>query len=471
MADKTLMLDYHNSLLKSLAKLCTNSSSELTDFVIKCPDTDSQHPMEVELPTHKLLLVARSKYFEALIRQEPKTTQANLTYEVCDVKIILENLIDFTDDLAKLEFGQTLRLLEITDFLQMESLTKVFEEQISNQLTKENIYDIVNYTENFHVPNLNAKCCIFVKENITVLDLKSFSKTWLKQLTSSPMAYAKDNYGRLVSLNESETLLVTALEDVDPKEDWNISLLTKRRIHMSLLRMTHKPITEEDRKLIQRYPLPKGEENLESCENYPDLLLGNSQIYSSDREFGEAPNVRNFSREYSVRGNFRKIGVKTRLWDNRLIIQGLRIELENGDIETLGMDASDTRSVTELVVPEGQHIKEVFLRSGWYIDEIAFKTNEGIILGPVGGQGGNQRPQTAPRRLLEGSCAYYLDGISCKIVHTDTCTYENETNAQPCIVKVRFSYIGIPLIPQPFKTLSERSLYYNSDSSDVSGDW
>jgi len=432
--------------------------------------TDSQEQMKIELPTYKLLLVARSKYFEALIRQEPKTTQANLDYEVCDVKIILENLIDISEELSKLEIGQVLRLLEIADFLQMESLTKVFEGQISNQLTKENIYDIVNFSENFHTPNLNLKCCVFAKENITVLDLKPFSKTWLKQLISSLIVYAKDNYGRLLALNESETLLVKALEGVDDKEDWNVSLLTRRRIHMYLSRTVDEPMTEEDKRLMQKYPLPKEEETLIICANYPDLLLGNRQIYSSDREFGEAPNVRNFSGEFSVRGNFRKIGVKTRLWDNRLIIQGLRIELENGDVETLGMEASDTRSVTELVVPEGQHIKEVFLRSGWYIDEIAFKTNEGLILGPVGGQGGSKRPQTAPKRLLEGSCAYYLDGISCKIVHTDTSTYENETNAQPCMVKVRFSYIGIPLIPQPFKTLSEGSLSYHSDSSDISGD-
>ena len=469
MADKTSAVDYQKSLLKSLAKLCIRSSSELTDFVVKCPDTDSPDQKKIELPTYKLLLVGRSKYFEALIRQEPKTTQAHLDYEASDVKIILENLIEISEDLTKLEIDQVLRLLEITDFLQMESLTKVFEKQISDQLTKENIHDIANSTENFHVPNLNAKCCIFVKEHITDLDLKAFSKTWLKQLTSSPMVYAKDKYGHLLALNESETLFVIALEKVDSKEDWNVSLLTRRRIHMFLSRMADDSITEEYKNVLQKYPLPKGEENLESFENYPDLLLGNHQIYSSDVTYGKATNVRDFSRELSVRGNFRKIGVKTRLWDNRLIIQGLKIELENGDIKTLGMDVSDTRNVTELVVPQGQHIKDVFLKSGWYIDEISFETNEGVVLGPVGGQGGGPRLQITPRRLLAGSLAYYLDEISCKVVHTDTSTFETENDAQPCIALVRFSYVGIPLIPKPFKTLSET--LYHSDSSEISGDW
>ena len=68
-----LALDYQTSLLKSLTSILSNSSEGLTDFIVKCPDGDSQDKKTIELRTYKLLLVARSKYFEALIRQEPET--------------------------------------------------------------------------------------------------------------------------------------------------------------------------------------------------------------------------------------------------------------------------------------------------------------------------------------------------------------------------------------------------------------
>ena len=117
------------------------------------------------------------------------------------MKNILDNLIEIIpEDLAKLDMVQILKLLEVTDFLQIEGLTEVFEDQIPNQITKENIHDIVNVTENLHVPNTHSRCNIFVKENIIELDLKLFSRTWLKQLTSLPMVNAIDKYGRIVYL-------------------------------------------------------------------------------------------------------------------------------------------------------------------------------------------------------------------------------------------------------------------------------
>ena len=86
-----------------------------------------------------------------------------------------------------------------------------------------------------------------------------------------------------------------------------------------------------------------------------------------------------------VKGPFRKIGIKSRIWagDTR-IIQGLKFELVDGTVEAYGMDVTDNANVDELVVPEGQHIKDVILRSGWYIDQIGFTTNEHVQLGPIG---------------------------------------------------------------------------------------
>ena len=89
--------------------------------------------------------------------------------------------------------------------------------------------------------------------------------------------------------------------------------------------------------------------------------------------------------DWFIKGPFRKIGIKSRIWagDTR-IIQGLKFELVDGTIRAFGMDTSDSANVENLVVPEGQHIKDVILRSGWYIDQIGFRTNEHVQLGPIG---------------------------------------------------------------------------------------
>ena len=180
-----LALHYRTFLLKSLADILSNSSEELTDFIVKCPDNTSQNQTTSELRTFKLLLVARSKYFEALTRQEPETKVTNLEYDANDVKIILDNLVDMSEDLLKLEVSELLRLLEIADFLQMDILTKVFEELISRQISKENIYYIVKFTEKFQFPNLNAKCFNFVIVNNQQLDFNLFSNSWLFRLADS----------------------------------------------------------------------------------------------------------------------------------------------------------------------------------------------------------------------------------------------------------------------------------------------
>ena len=114
-------------------------------------------------------------------------------------------------------------------------------------------------------------------------------------------------------MNDSETLLVAALVAVDLKEDCNISLLTRRRMHMTLSRISSNLISEETKKkLLLRYPLRRME-NLKTCSNYPELLLGDThkQTFLSDI-FGRLPVVLNLPETQSVTGNFRNVGVKIR---------------------------------------------------------------------------------------------------------------------------------------------------------------
>ena len=97
-------------------------------------------------------------------------------------------------------------------------------------------------------------------------------------------------------------------------------------------------------------------------------------------------------KNWNAIGPFRKITVKTRIWHATRIVEGLILESINGGVDSIGMDDGNedgTELVEELVVPEGQCIKEVKLRYGYYADQIGFVTDQKISLGPVGGMGGN----------------------------------------------------------------------------------
>ena len=99
------------------------------------------------------------------------------------------------------------------------------------------------------------------------------------------------------------------------------------------------------------------------------------------------PHLIQHSEKFIFEGLIRKIGIKTRLWDNRKIVQGFKVQLVDGTEKAIGMTRNDGRNVEEFDIPQGQHIKSVLLRSGWYIDALGFVTNGGMAF-KVGGEGG-----------------------------------------------------------------------------------
>ena len=69
--------------------------------------------------------------------------------------------------------------------------------------------------------------------------------------------------------------------------------------------------------------------------------------------------------KWSVKGVFQKFAIKSRLWDGRHIVQGIKITMADGKEHSYGMDIADKKNTIELEIPNGQHIKNVFLRAGW----------------------------------------------------------------------------------------------------------
>ena len=103
---------YEHSLVVALRWFQANYDN-LADFTIICQN-------EQEFKSHKLLLAVRSKYFEALFRQEPLKTSVKLDYEGKIISTLLGSLVSIKhDDFDQLHLEELLQMLEVVDYLQM----------------------------------------------------------------------------------------------------------------------------------------------------------------------------------------------------------------------------------------------------------------------------------------------------------------------------------------------------------------
>jgi len=135
--------------------------------------------------------------------------------------------------------------------------------------------------------------------------------------------------------------------------------------------------------------------------------------------------------EWEICGDIRAIGIKTRLWDNINVIQGFKVELSDGTQKAVGMELNDSLNVTSFSIDSDDHIDSPFaLRSGWYIDKIGFRTKKGQLLGPIGGEGGEDRSWFIYKS--ENSYLWRIEG------------WTAITQGAPCIYAVRFHYFKIP---------------------------
>ena len=217
---------YEKSLVVSMRGFQVNYDN-LADFTIICRN-------EQEFKSHKLLLAARSKYFEALFRQEPLKTSVKLDYEGKIISTLLASLVSIKhSDFEKLHLEDLLQMLEVLDYLQMADCMIETERILSGKyLNLGNIYDILEFTECFlqNLSVLKEKCGAFVIENWLEIDLKRFSKTWIKTIISQPSCHIKDPHGRLMSILASNVKFAETLHLVYPEENNWFSKKSLRKI-------------------------------------------------------------------------------------------------------------------------------------------------------------------------------------------------------------------------------------------------
>jgi len=261
--------------------------------------------------------------------------------------------------------------------------------------------------------------------------LTQISEEWINASISQTLTNVRVKDGRYLPIEESELKIAEVLFDRDPDKEWNFGQDSRSRIASWLHGMENIirkggqecPTNTSDfdtifndetktRLLMSKYP---------SVGMHPDMslkLVTSAEYGTADDRGGGARSRRaGEGVAWGGSGIIRKVFVKDGIWDGRNVVRWVKFLTDQGTIFGTDPpeDSSDeklahlNRTTTVLEVPENQHISHVILRSGFYIDQIGFVTNEGVTLGPVGGTGGREREGT--RDLSTTQRQLYLWGV------------------------------------------------------------
>ena len=189
-----------------------NSLNEFSDFTIVSKD-------EQIIPCSKILLSARSKYYQALFRQEPSQTTSNLDFDGDVLRFVISSLV--TANFADCSSDQLLELLEVADFLQMPEILSEVETTFLTHLSMENIYQVMDGTKIFisSLKKLQRKINKLIKENILFFDLDAVPLDWLSSVSTAPFANVRGKNGRFLDVVESELIVAMTLLDYMPYKE------------------------------------------------------------------------------------------------------------------------------------------------------------------------------------------------------------------------------------------------------------
>jgi len=441
-----------NGLILGLLKTYEDPEPRFADFAIHCTGPKGDETVWC----HKILLVLRSGYFDGLLRMEPETKSISLPdFSLEVVRAVVKSAIAVDEE--ELTKVGLIEVLQLADFLQMEHLIKSVSPMISEMLDLTNISDIYNLAQSSYFPDLLQDTEHFIKENLLMLNNDMFTDMNNENLVkffstfTQPQTQKVGQHGWMLDKVEISELildkLITILEAKDQVP--NIQALLPQCFDRSIIYFifTHdQDLFEGQHGQMAYFPESNiGKERfaklLEYMNKYCKKSISGQEIkkylkvrkfpwqgkcYHWQGSYGSAPNESVHSRQrenFVFEGLIRKIGIKTRLWDDRKIVQGFKVTLVDGSTKAFGMTLNDGRNVEEFEVPEGQHIQSVILRSGWYIDTFGVVTNAGLRF-KVGGSGGDER------RIVQGKNTV-LVGISGNVVMS-----QNE----PCICQVKFKF-------------------------------
>ncbi|XP_057321493.1 speckle-type POZ protein B-like [Microplitis mediator] len=140
---------------------------------------------EVEIPAHKVVLAAHSPVFKAMLLSGMKEAkQGEIEIKNVDADIISEMLEYFYKGETKASFDTevALKMIELADIYQIEKLKNICQNTLLNNMSIDNIFDIVDVADDHNIEELRDQAIKFmVKYSDRVFALKRFEQLFYKK--------------------------------------------------------------------------------------------------------------------------------------------------------------------------------------------------------------------------------------------------------------------------------------------------
>ena len=412
--------EYRRTLFDQLADASTNFRG-LNDFKIVCEDGTEFH-------TFRLLLAAKSKYFDALFRHEPEKRILNLPYEGHIMKIIMDSHLE-TEEFDK-RIDDFFKVYEAADYFQIETIVKALQDYVfyrcfdyglnrrrDRQNTINDFYQFAHFFEKYEIPKFMDVIACHVKKFLSWFDLKKFPMSILKKLVNPNLRdydwsywYYMENYsGRLSDPFCSEMFLCKKLLEIAPFQDWVFSQNSMENIIIGCLAYeipfgSHVLITpscESKEKIISKLQdfIQSDKHSWESLLKYG--ITYNSLVSKMDvfNDISMQPirikcwkqnripyhlNLENCEPWYIPTRYVTKISLKTEICYSigYYCIRGIRVVTYDGSVIAFGMTKDDEENVETFVIPRNSFIRRVevvddeFDDIGLYVHSLGFEVSQ-----------------------------------------------------------------------------------------------
>ena len=460
-----IKMSEQEEFVKGLLEVYGKQPLPFGDFTIDCEDG--------QVEAHRLILALRSKYFDALFRLEGnKVRSLSLPQFSHDImSAIVKSLI--VADVEAIEQAGCKDVLQAADYFQIKHLAHDVSMILQERITEENFIEYAQLADMFNADTLADICATVGQRKLTTYQkhmvrgsFHALSKPLLFKLFKPKLGMI-DQRQRPMDMLETQLHLLNMIDSIlkdAGKLDDLLELLECNYFGVPELLLCLNDAIEHPSQFdgipFDSYkcviPDPKRREELhndllmvdEKKAKEPESALKPWKVgtfrfhkmkyFLPTGPFGSGNSTHvgfwpyDGHVKWEIIGDIRAIGIKSRIWGTITIIQGFKVELSDGTQKAVGMELNDIVNVASFSVDPDDHIVRPFtLRSGWYIDKIGFRTKKGQLLGPIGGEGGEDRSNVDAKNLPENSYLWGIEG------------YTRMDEGAPCIFGVRFNYFAV----------------------------
>ncbi len=342
--------------LQGLRKFHKDHGSLFSDLSVVLEDGS-------EVKAHKIILVSQCEYFSALFRQDPSSTLIHL--EDFDSDVVRSAISFFyTAEPSDIDGVSAYDILLLANFLQMQSLVSLSSHLLSQNITKHNCVEVAELAYRINNPELLTPCIAFMAAYFLQLCLENKLDTlsneiFLKILESDGKIVLRDEYGRFLGLQARQRQLLYLILSTIKSDRVEKNFLRKALVNFSpavvesfdgnppwrkhpsfeKLGVVNPDLLGLLRETFAAIPLE---------EFNKDLVDDKIGTFRSRQPLGTVPTPTpgQVARPWSLdcqqgKRCIRKIQVVRRLWDERDVVKGLVIELDDLSIHRFGVQVSN----------------------------------------------------------------------------------------------------------------------------------